>query len=883
MPNLRRLLALWNLLLNRKAVEADLDEEVRSFYEITVQRLVAQGMPPDEARRAARLQFQSEDHVKEQVREARTGATLDALGRNLRYAFRSLRKSPVFSLVTILTLALGIASNTTIFSIVNRFVFHSAPVGNPATLMAVTTTHQGECCNNFSWPLYVDLRDQVRSFSDVAAYYELIPASINGQGEPQRVWGQAATANFFDVTQLPMTLGRGFAKDEQNAPVVVIGYGLWQQRFAADRDISGKTIKLSGHTFTVIGVAPPSFRGVDIILDCQFWVPLGLIDQLLPNTTNKISRDYHWINALGRLRPNVTRAEAVAELNTLAQRFSKIRPDAFDNGFRMDTAGSLPPRDKNAVLMFFGALTVVAFLVLCIACANVANLFLAHMAGRHREVSVRLAIGGTRRHLITQMLTESTLLSLAGGVVGVLLSTLGVRGLAAFRLPAPVPLDLQVGIDDKVLLYAFALSVIVGIVFGLAPAWSMLRTSIANGLRGEDLLARPGRIWSLRNVLVVVQIAMSVVLICATGLFLRSLQAASRINIGFHSNGILTMAVDPRLHGYSDRQTTQLLEELRYRVANLPGVVSATYTDSLPLSEGHRSDAFSVVGAQPSNASESTDLYMVGPEYFQTIGTSIVAGHDFINQDPNGVKVALVNQTFVRRLFKNENPIGRLITGRGVTYQVIGVVNDVKSRFLGEDYRPVLYRSLAQDIAGDPSVSGYRIVVRYAHDSPSVSAGIRQTIHTLDPNLAVFDVESMEEHLRDALFLPRLSSWLFGVFGVLGITLASVGLYGVMNAWVGQRTREIGIRLALGARASEIQWLIIRQGMLLTMVAILPGLGLAWGVSMMFASVLLGVNPHDKLTFIAVPLLLILVALIACWLPSRRTLGTEPLVALRHE
>ncbi len=879
---LRALLKSW---FRRDAVEAELDEEVRAFFEIMVNRYREQGLPEQEAHRRARLKFSSPDEVKEQVRDARAGAAISSLARDVAYSLRRLRKAPAFALVTVATLALGIGANATIFSIVSRFVLRPAPVGNPSRLMALHTSHQAECCNQFSWPLFNDVREQAKSFSGVAAYNELVPASIGGQGEPERVWGQAVTANFFDVAQLGMTLGRGFRNEEENLPVLVISYGLWRHRFGADPNIAGKAVTLSGRPFTVLGVAPPSFRGVDFILDCQFWVPLGYIDQLLPNISNRVSYNYHWLAVIGRLKPGVTQAQTAAELEVLARRVAKAHADAqYDDGFRFERAGSLPPRDKAAVMMFLGALTLVALLVLCIAGANVANMFLAQASGRQREMAVRLALGATRRHLLHQMLTESVLLALGGGVLGVALSLWATQSLAAFRFPAPVPLDLNVNVDGRVLLYTFALSVATGILFGLAPAWTVVRPIIANGLKGEDMLARPGRFWSLRNVLVISQIAMSIVLLCATALFLRSLENAAQIDIGFRSSGVLMMAVDPRLHGYSPERTSRFMNTLRERVAALPGVSSATYTDCVPLSGGNRSDAFHADGQIASHGADvSVELYMTGPDYFKTIGTPVLSGRDSVNESPNAPKVAIVNQAFAERLFKNQNPIGQRVTGRGVTYQIVGVVKNIKSRFLGEDFRPVLYRSLAQDIAEDPSFSGYRILARFTGNSGALASAMRREIHSLDPALAIFDAETIEEHLRDALFLPRLAGTLFGAFGFLGLSLAAVGIYGVMNSWVSRRTREIGIRLALGARIGEVQWLIIRQGMLLTGIAVLPGLAAAWAVAKLFTSVLYGVRSHDPPTFALVPLFLAAVALIACWFPARRAAGTEPLDALRHD
>jgi predicted permease len=881
----RRVGSAVNLWFRRNEVESDLDAEVRSFFDSMVERYREQGLSEEEARRLARLNFSSADQVKERVRDARSGEAIASFARDAKYSLRLLRKAPAFALVTILTLALGIAANTTVFSIVSRFVLRPAPVGDPDRLMALHTSDRGECCNAFAWPLFIDLREQTNAFSGVAAYYDLVPASISGTGEPERVWGQATTSNFFDVAQLRMTLGRGFAKDEENLPVVVLGHALWENRFDSDPNITGKAITLSGRPFTVIGVAPASFHSIDQILNCQFWVPLSNIDQLLPNTSNWQSRFYHWVNLIGRLKPNVTSSLAAAELDVLARRFSKAHPESEkDLGFRFERAGSLPPRDKTAVLMFLAALSMVATLVLCIACANVTNMFLSQSAGRQREMAVRLALGATRRHLLRQMVIESTLLALAGGLVGIALSLWATQALAAFHVPAPVPLDLSVRVDWRVLLYAFALSLMTGVFFGLAPAWTVVRPLMANRIKGEDMLARPGRPWSFRNVLVVAQIAMSIVLLCATGLFLRSLQNASQIDIGFASRGILMMAIDPRLNGYSPERTTQFLNQLLERVSALPGVTSATYTDSVPLSGGNRSDGFHAEGKRDSSIPDAnTELYMTGPGYFETIGTPLIAGHELANEQARSVKVAVVNQTLAERLFKNENPIGQRVTGPAATYQIVGVVKNIKSRFLGEDFRPVLYRSLTQDIASDPSYTGYRILVRFTRDPGPLAQAVRREIHALDPTLAIFDAETMQEHLRDALFLPRLAGTLFGVFGFIGLTLAAIGLYGVMNSWVSRRTREIGIRLALGAGIGKVQWLIVRQGMMLTFVAIVPGLMTAWVLSRFLASVLYGIPPHDPLTFALVPVFLAAIALIACWIPARRAAGKEPLNALHYE
>ncbi len=805
--------------------------------------------------------------------------------QDLAYTFRRLSKSPGIVLAVVISIGLGIAANSTIFSIVSRFVLRPAPVGNPSTLMSLHFTHDNEqCCSNFSWPLYTDVRDQAKSFSGVAAYYELLPASIGGEGEPERVWGQAVTSNFFDVAQLRMTLGRGFASNEDRLPLIVLSQRLWQRRFASDPAILGKSITVSGRPFTVVGIAPPAFRSLAIPLDPQFWVPLGNLEQLAPSVPGRDARAFHWLAVIGRLAPGVSRTQAAAELSILAQRFAAAYPGTDKGGgFRFEQAGSLPPRDRSTIVMFLAALSVAVLLVLAIAGANVANLLLARTTGRHREMAVRLALGATRGRLQRLVVMESVLLALGGGFFGFALSLWATEALSAFRLPAPVPLDLSVSVDWRVLLYTFALSVGAGVLFGLAPAWAATRPMLSSALKGEDALARPGRRWTLRNTLIVSQIAMSLVLLCATGLFLRSMERASSIDIGFRSRGVLMMSVDPRVHGYTAERTTQFLTELRERVAGLPGVISAACTDSVPLSGGNRSDAFHVEGRTSTGADPGVELYMATSGYLETMGIPRIAGRDFAGEAANAPKVAIVNQVFVDRIFRGEDPIGQRVTGGGVTYEVIGVVKNIKSRFLGEDLRPVLFRSLEQSTGSDPAFLGYSLLVRTAGNYATMERSVRHEIHTLDPTMAIYNEATMEEHLRDALFLPRLAGTLFGVFGFVGLLLAAVGLYGVMSYSVSRRTREIGIRMALGAQTGGVQRLIIRQGRLLALVAMALGLAAALAVAKLFAAFLYGVRPYDLVTFTAVPLFLAAVALLACWIPARRAARVDPLTALRYE
>ena len=886
MRQLRALVQRFLGLFGSRHGDADFAAELESHIALDTEAGVRNGLTPEEARRQALVRLGGAERTRQAHRERRTLPWVEALWRDVAYGFRTLGKNRGATAIAILSIGLGIGANATIFSMVSRFVLRPAPVGDPTTLLALHTVHEGDqCCNNFTTPLYRDVASQARSFAGVAAYNELVPASISGSGEPERVFGQAVTANFFSVLQLPMVVGRGFVGGEESAPEIVLGAALWRRRFNSDPNIAGKTIRLSGRLLTVVGVASPAFHGVDQILNTEFWVPIGNEALPAPALADQNSRNFHWLAAVARLNPGVTRQQAAAELDTLAHRLAQAYPETNKGvSFVFEQAGSLPPREKGPALLFLTALSVVVLLVLSIAGANVANLLFAQAASRQRDMAVRLALGATRARLRRQMLIESVLLGLGGGAVGVLLSFWSTHALSILRLPAPVPLDLSVRVDWRVLLYSFALSALSGLLLGLAPAWAASRPRLANALKGEDALASRGHRISLRNFLVVVQIAMSVVLLCVTGLFLRSLQSAANIDIGFQSHNLLLMSVDPGVHGYTADRTVEFLNQLQQRAAVLPGVQSAVVTDVAPLNGGHRSDGFQAVGATGNDKSnDSTELYMVTPGYFETIGTPRIAGSDFGSETAAGPSVAVVNQAFVQSIFGDENPIGQRVSGGGVTYRIIGVVGNIKSRTLGEDIRPVLYRSLKQTVASNPSFLGYTLIVHTSGNTAAVAESVRRQIHALDPAMAIYNEETMEEHVRTAYFLPRLAAMLFGTFGLIGLVLAGVGLYGVMSYSVSRRTREIGIRMALGAQARTVERLVVRQGMVLTLIAIALGWPAAWMLAKMASSFLYGIQPHDALTFALVPPFLAMIALLACYVPARRAASIEPMKALRTE
>ncbi len=879
----RNLQAGLKALFDRRERNAEIDDELEAYIGESVDEKMRAGMSPKDALRAARAEAGSVGAVKHKVWNAGWESGADRLWADFTYTLRRLSRSPGLVFVVVLSIGLGIAANATIFSIVSKFILSPAPVGDPATLVTIYRTYdRGQCCNNLPLPVYRDLREQAKSFSGLSAYYELVPASLSTAGEPERFWGQGATENYFDVAQLKMAAGRGFAANEYRAPVIVLGYRVWKQRFGGDAAIVGRPITVSGHLYTVVGVAPAGFHGLDVILDPQFWVPLGDIPELTANSPKEDSRHIQWTRIAARLKPGVTQSQAMQELNVIAERLAQAHPESDkNNGFHIEPTNAPPPRGKTAVVLFLTALSAVALLVLCIACANVANLLLAQGAQRQREMAVRLALGATRAQLLRQLLLESILLALAGGTVGVLLSLWATYALSSFSLPVPISVDVSVNVDWRVVIYSFLLSLFAGFICGFAPAWSASRPLMPNALKGEEALARPGRRWSLRSFLVVAQISLTLILLCAAGLFLRSLDSASKIDIGFRSRGVIMMAIDPQLHRYTPERSVQLLSAARQRIAALPGVLSATTTDGVPLSMGHRSDDFTVPGRPKPQGENNVDLYMAGPDYFATLGIARVAGRDLGEENPTATKVGVVNEEFVRKYFQGEDPVGHIVNGAGVPYQVVGVVKDTKSRTIGENQRPVLYRSINQFIGQDPSQNGYTIMARYEGDPSALIDAMQHQIHAVDPSLAIFDIKTMEEHVHEALFLQRLVGTVFTVFAVTGLLLALIGLYGVMSYSVSQRTKEIGVRMALGARAGEVQRMVVRGGMRLALVAVALGLPLALAAAKLTTSLLYGVKPWDVATFTLVPLLLIAVSLIACWIPSRRASRVDPMVALR--
>jgi predicted permease len=817
---------------------------------------------------------------------------MSTLLQDLKYGLRMLANSPGFTAIIIISIALGIAANTTVFSVVNGLFLGSLPVRNPERLVSFSSI------DSFSYPDYVDYRQQTTQvFEGVCAHFPFIPASIGKAGEPERVWGELVSGGCFSIIGVNPALGRGILPAEDEVvgrdAVVVLSQGLWRRRFGADPGILGRTVALNGHRYTVVGVAPPGFHGITRGLLPEFWAPLAMVDQLFPDIakdTPREDRNNTWLLLDARLKPGVSRAQAVAALNVVKDRIdSTYRKDQKHHAspITLESSGGLDPEVSQGALGLTAVMMVVVGFVLLVACANVANLLLARATARQKEIAIRSAMGASRRTLLRQLLTESLLLAVGGAAAGFLLAALAARALSRFELPLPIPFVFDFSVDWRVLAFTAGLSILTGLLFGLAPALRATRLDLVAALKSEStVFGRIGR-FSLRNALVVVQVTLSLVLLVGAGLFIRSLQNASSIDLGMQPDNVLLMAFDPKLQHYDREKTRQLLSQLRERVMALAGVRSVSFLDSIPLSMGGtRYDFRTQSGERGAEQSINADVYDVGSSFFQTMGIPLLRGREFDLQSDDE-HVAIINQTMAQRLFPGQDPLGRRMTsdlfGEKTTYTVIGVARDSKSRTIGEGPASCAYLFLEANPGIVFSIYGISIVAKTSGNPRGMVRLVRAQIAALDPDMAVFNTETMQEHVDKSLWVPRACATFLGIFGVVGLTLASIGLYGVMSYGVRRRTREIGIRMALGAQPTSVLKMVLVQGLGLTAVGLVIGLGMALALGRFTASLLYGISGTDRFTFIAVCAVLLATASVASALPARRAARVEPTTALRYE
>jgi predicted permease len=812
---------------------------------------------------------------------------MQTLLQDLRYSLRRSRKSPGFAAIAILSLALGIGANTAIFSLVNTVLMRPLPqVEQPEQLTAVYSFAAGFGDNIFSYPNYKDVRDRNDVFTGLLAY-RFAPMSLSHQGNNERIWGYLVSGNYFDVLGAKPLLGRTFLPEEDKTrkshPVAVMSFGTWQKRFASDPGIVGKTVLVNGNNFTIVGVMPKDFVGTELAYVPELFVPFMMTPVIEPTNDYLDCRDCGNIFALGRLKPGITREQAEASLQTVMQQLAKEYPkDNEGLSARLTPVGLFLPSIRAGVMGFSWVLMAVVGLVLLIACVNLANLLLARATERKKEIAVRLALGASRWRLLRQLLTESVLLSVVGGLLGLLLAIWINDFVAKISLPTDVTITFDLRIDWRVMLFALGVSLLTGVLFGLLPALQATRPELVPALKDDASASGFRRAW-LRNSLVVAQMAMSVLLLICAGLIVRSLQAAQTMRPGFNPENALAMTFDVGLQGYDEARGRAFHKQLLERVRALPNVKSASLAQSIPLSLNFNNNTIYIEG-QPETSTANMPLAVANytmPDYFTTMGIAL-RGRDFNERDKEREsRVAIVNETFARRFWPGQEAIGKRFNFSGPSdplWQVVGIAADGKYEGLGEDQKIAFYRPMTRDY-----ITWTSLVARTNGDPQAVIGAIRNEIRSLDATLPVSGVKTLKEHMNVPLFPARVAATVFGSFGVLALILAAIGIYGVMSYAVAQRTREIGIRIALGALRGDVLKMIVGQGLRLVVIGLGIGLSAAFGLTRFLAVVLYGVSTTDVVTFIAIPILLAAVALLACYLPAQRAAKVDPIKALRYE
>jgi predicted permease len=907
----RRGLSKLRDLLRRRRLVDDLIEEIRSHLEMEEQESLEAGMSSEDGHYAALRRFGNVTLAEERSRNMWEWSSLETLLQDLRYGLRQLRRSPGLTAIITISLALGIGANTAIFSVINAAMLRMLPVQVPEQLVQVgfqgKHSAQSFIGESFSYPLFKELRRLNQVFTDIAAfdYFDLLDAHLANPGsgatsEPAK--GQLVSANFFSLLGVNAAVGRTFAPDEDHGvgahPVAVISYALWTRMFARDPGALGKKLLIEGTPFTIIGVAPSHFGGANPGRSYDLWVPIGMQPQVLPGGFLSLTdSNTNWLTMVARLKPGVSIGQARASLDVVYQQLQRERDisrwseqdrqDFFTHHIVLLPAARgtdyLRKEFSRPLFLLMGMVGV----VLLIACANVANLLLARASTRQREIAVRLALGAGRRRLMRQLLTESILLAVIGGALGVLFAYWGSPLLVTLMARGHDQVTLDVHPDLSVLGFTLLIALVTGIACGLAPALRATRTSAGPSLQASSrglTVSRIGR--NLGRALVIAQVALSLVLIIGAGLLVRTLRNLERLDPGFSRHNVLLVGLDPTRAGYKDGRLVQLYQQVLERILQMPGVRSASFSFLTPISGGGWDNYAFVEGYTP-RPGEDMDVYInaVGPRFFETLGTPLILGREFAPQDRAGsTQVALVNQTMAQRFFANRNPIGGHFgwgkLNRKREYEIIGVVGDAKYLSLRESVPPTAYLYIPQEPA---NLGGVTFEISSAVPPAGLAPQVRRLLQRVDSRLNASNVDTLAEQVDRSLYQEKLVSTLSSFFGALAVLLACIGLYGIMSYAVARRTSEIGIRMALGAQSRCILRMVLGEALLLAASGVALGLPSAWAATHSITSMLYGLKHTDPLTILASTLLMAAVAALAGYLPARRASRVDPMVALRYE
>jgi len=876
------LAAFFRNLLRKKQTEQELDDELRAYLELTTAENVRRGMSPEDARQTARRDLGGMEQVKESVRDVRVGVSIEILMQDIRYALRSLRKNSGFTTVAILTLALGIGANTTIFSVVNGVLLKPLPYPNPDRLVTLWETHP-------TWGPFLtvapanfyDWRQQSTSFSRMAALDPYPDFILTGRGEPRRLAGAAVTADFFPLLGVNMALGRSFRATEDH--VVVLSYSIWERYFGARTAIAGTGVRLNDEEYTVVGVTPRDFSLVGKTSDFQartrfdVWTNLGLA-----SPPEAWMRGTHPLSVFGRLKPGISLQQAQAELDGIARNLRRLYRD--DNEAKGIAAVPMAEHAVSNVRTALLTLLAAVVMVLLIACANIANLLLTRAAARQKEMALRAALGASRRRLAQQLLTESAVLALLGSGFGLALTLLSVPALIA-HLPADLPRIAEISVDGRVLAFTTLITLATGIVFGLVP---MVQSP---GVRLNARGVSPGQ-SRLRGALIVGQVSLALVLLAGAGLMIKSLRALLQVSPGFQTTHILTarLSLPPRYaNGYrfgtgQHRRISVFQRELADRVRAIPGVRSAGFTSYLPLAGTNNNWSFFIEGRPPNppGVYDSTDYRPVTAGYIETIGIPIRRGRSFeARDDEDHALVVVINEAMARQFWPNENPVGkRLKFGDEHWRTIVGIVGDVHHQGLAIAPAPEMYIPWGQvpNVEVRPT-----IVVRSSVEPASLTSALRKAVAEVDPEVPMDQVATMDQLVYGSVSEARFRTAVISLFALLALFVASIGVYGVMSYLVSRRTREFGIRMAVGATRGAVFALILRQGAKLAAIGVAIGLVAAALFGRLIASLLYGVKPLDAATLAGVSILLTVVALFASYVPARRAANADPMDSLRYE